>query len=104
MLITSHDPLVKACSSTTSSGIDFEPFGDDEGAFLLKRSIHVLHEDEEDEKQITERISRNLGGLPLAISQMAGIMCRQELRLSEFVDSYSDPLEHAELHKLKFPS
>ena len=102
VLITSRDPLAKAYFSTTSSGIDLEPFGDDEGAFLLKRLIHVVDEDEEDGKQITESISRSLGGLPLAISQMAGIIRRQELRLSEFVDSYSDPSEHAELHKLKF--
>ena len=103
VLITSRDPMAKSYFSTTSSGVDLEPFGEQEGAVLLKRLIHDIKEEEEGQsKQISENISRTLGGLPLAISQMAGVIRRQELRLSEFADSYSDPSEHAELHKLKF--
>ena len=101
VLITSRDPMAKSYFSTTSSGVDLEPFGDQEGAILLKRLTHDV-EEEGQSKQISENISRSLGGLPLAISQMAGIIRRQELRLSEFAESYSDPSEHAELHKLKF--
>ena len=102
VLITSRDPLAKAYFSTTSSGIDLEPFSDHDGAVLLKRLTHDVDEEEENDKQMSESISRSLGGLPLAISQMAGVIRRQELRLSEFVESYSDPSEHVELHKLKF--
>ena len=102
VLITSRDPMAKSYFSTTSCGVDLEPFGDQEGAVLLRRLTHDIEEEEEQSKQISENISRSLGGLPLAISQMAGVIRRQELRLSEFAESYSDPSEHAELHKLKF--
>ena len=102
VLITSRDPMAKSYFSTTSSGVDLEPFGDQDGASLLKRLTHIVEEEEGQSNQISENISRALGGLPLAISQMAGVIRRQELRLSEFAESYSDPSEHAELHKLKF--
>lgn len=102
MLITSRDPSAKAYFPTTFSGVDLEPFGDHDGAILLKRLTHDADEEKENDKQISESISRSLGGLPLAISQMAGVIHRQELRLSESVEPYNDPSEHAKLHKLKF--
>ena len=98
VLITSRDPLSKSIFSTRPSGIDLEPFNDEDGAALLKRLT-----DEEDKEQVAEDIAQVLGGLPLAISQMAGIIRRQELKLSEFLESYNDATERAALFGSKFP-
>lgn len=102
VLITSRDPMAKSFFSTSSSGIDLEPFDDKEGALLLKKLTHDADGEDENDKTISENISRSLGGLPLALTQMAGVIRRQDLKLSEFAESYSDPAEHAELHRLKF--
>ncbi|KAN0095890.1 tetratricopeptide repeat domain containing protein [Hyaloscypha variabilis] len=98
VLITSRDPLSKSIFARTSSGVDLEPFSNEEGATLLKQLT-----DEQDTEHIAEDIAQVLGGLPLAISQMAGIIRRQELKLSEFLESYNDATERATLFGSKFP-
>jgi hypothetical protein len=98
VLITSRDPLSKSIFSTKPSGIDLEPLSDEDGAQLLKRLT-----DEEDSEHVAEDIAQVLGGLPLAISQMAGVIRRQELKLSEFLESYNDATERASLFGSKFP-
>lgn len=98
VLITSRDPLSKFIFSTTPFGINLEPFTNEEGATLLKQLTN-----EQDAGQVAEDIAQALGGLPLAISQMAGIIRRQDLKLSEFLESYNDAAEHAALFGAKFP-
>lgn len=90
VLITSRDPLSKDIFANEPSGVDLEPLGNREGAMLLKKLTS-----EEDSEHVAENIAEILGGLPLAITQMAGVIRRQELKLSEFLDSYSDVSEHA---------
>lgn len=102
VLITSRDPLAKTFFSTMSSGLDLEPFNDQDGSSLLKRLTHDVDDGEDYNQQISERIVHDLGGLPLAITQMAGVIRRQDLRLVEFMESYEDVSEHAALHKLKY--
>ena len=100
VLITSRDPLAKSFFTAKSSGIDLEPFSNKEGATLLQK---MTGSEKEDPSGMAERISDQLGGLPLAISQMAGVIRRQDLRLTEFLESYEDASERGDLHKSKYP-
>jgi len=106
VLITSRDPLAKSIFSMRTSGIDLESLSDIDGASLLLRLTD--NEDGDDAEggaqELAVRIAQVLGGIPLAISQMAGIIRRQDLTLREFLDLYNDPYEHANLHGMKFDS
>jgi NB-ARC domain len=97
LLITSRDPLAKTAHSTAAPSIDLEPFSTTEGALFLRQLTQVS--DKEEEPQ-SERIVECLGGLPLAITQMAGIIRRQYLSYSEFLERYEDETELPELHSL----
>ncbi|KAL2200742.1 tetratricopeptide repeat domain-containing protein [Corynascus similis CBS 632.67] len=90
VLITSRDPLAKRLFSTSSSGIDLEPLSDADGGALLLKLTEPNGTSEEDAEEIARNISRSLAGLPLAIAQMAGIICRQDLSLSEFQSIYEE--------------
>ncbi|KAK4251422.1 hypothetical protein C7999DRAFT_37745 [Corynascus novoguineensis] len=90
VLITSRDPLAKRLFSTSSSGIDLEPLSDADGGALLLKLTEPNGNSEEDAEEIAQNISRSLAGLPLAIAQMAGIICRQDLSLSEFQSIYEE--------------
>jgi len=98
ILITSQSPLSKTIFSTKPSEITLEPFGVKDGALLMKRLTN-----ENDEEQVSENIVELLGGLPLAIAQIAGVICRQELTLPEFLESFSDASEHPALFDSKLP-
>ena len=97
VLITSRDPLAKTYYSTKVSGVDLEPFSDADGASLLQTLTL-----DEDHASVAQVISRKLGGLPLAITQMAGIIRRQELSLPEFIRSYEKDAERPGLHSLRY--
>lgn len=71
ILVTSCDPNAKDTFSTHPMGTDLEAFSDQDGGQLLKKILPKGSEDEACE------ISRTLGGLPLAITQMAGMMKKQ---------------------------
>lgn len=98
VLITSRDPLMKSLFSTAPSGLDLEPMSDRDGGALLRNLAQ-----DEDKEGLSEKIANMLGGLPLAIVQMTGIIRRQALRLSEFMESYNDHSEHSTLYQLKSP-
>lgn len=95
LLITSRDPLAKTAHSVNAPSIDLEPFATIDGARFLRQLTCVTGEDSKSE-EIVER----LGGLPLAITQMAGIIRRQYLSFSEFLERYEDDSELPELHQL----
>lgn len=97
VLITSRDPLAKTYYSTKVSGVDLEPFSDADGASLLQTLTL-----DEDLAGVAQIISRRLGGLPLAITQFAGIIRRQELSLPEFMRSYENDAERPGLHSLRY--
>lgn len=98
VLVTSRDPLLKSLFSTRSSGMDLKTFDDSDGGSLLLRLIDVNDDLEEDAEDLARRISSQMGGLPLAISQMAGFIQQQDLALSEFLTLYEDGKEHVSLH------
>ncbi|KAF2816920.1 TPR-like protein [Mytilinidion resinicola] len=82
ILITSRDPLPWTAS------LDLKPFSPEDGAgFLLKTTKRgASKEDEED--AIT--ISKRLGGLPLALTQMARFITNSNLTFSDFIRAYNE--------------
>ncbi|KAF2189239.1 tetratricopeptide repeat domain protein [Zopfia rhizophila CBS 207.26] len=94
ILITSRDPLSKTAHSVDAPSVDLNPFNPDEARKLLQR-LTRMNNDGEAALQICDL----LGGLPLAISQMAQIIRRQYLSYSTFLDLYNDDTQRKELYK-----
>lgn len=100
VLITSRDPLLKTYIYTDDSGhsgITLESFDHDEATDFLLRLTR--RESEVGEKNSGKAIVEALGGLPLAISQMAGVIARNELSFTEFLEMYGKESAHAQLFK-----
>lgn len=93
ILVTSRDPLSKNSPSIAYRAIDLPPLEDHEGAELLRRLSHVT-----DEEEVSVKIAIKLGGLPLAISQMAAVIRYQYLSFTEFYERYEDEHDRRELH------
>ncbi|KAF2116999.1 tetratricopeptide repeat domain-containing protein [Lophiotrema nucula] len=93
ILVTSRDPLSKTSPSIAGKSIDLSPLTDEEGAHLLQRLSHNAKEGE-----ASLEIASKLGGLPLAISQMAAIIRYQYLSLADFIERYDDDASRKHLH------
>lgn len=87
-LITSRHPLAKTAFSRDTKVIDLEPLDDHVGAQLLQRLTHT-----HDVENLSSTVSHRLGGLPLAITQMAGIVRREHMSLKDFLEVYQDETE-----------
>lgn len=102
VLITSRDPLLKTYIDTDDSGhsgISLQSFDQSEATnFLLKLT---RRERELGEEVSGQAIVEALGGLPLAITQMAGVIARNELSFTEFLEMYGKENAHAQLFKLQ---
>ncbi|OKL62070.1 hypothetical protein UA08_02958 [Talaromyces atroroseus] len=81
ILITSRDPLVKSNIYSHRDGLTMPPF--------------------DAEQNNATAVAEILGGLPLAIVQMAGVITRQNLTFSEFLSRFQDQSTHASLFSLK---
>ncbi|KAL7794447.1 tetratricopeptide repeat domain-containing protein [Trichoderma ceciliae] len=99
ILITSRDPLAKSIFTRRPLGLDLGPLSQKDSLSLFSHLTTVSNELEGD---AARKIADALGGVPLAISQMAGIIRRQDLTLSEFLELYADHEEHASLYETKF--
>ena len=97
ILVTSRDPLAKSMFTRKTSGLDLGPLTQQDSLSLFKQLTT-----NQPEGDTAQKISEALGGIPLAISQMAGIIRRQDLTLSEFFELYTDREEHASLYETKF--
>ena len=102
VLITSRDPLLKTYIYTNESGhssISLESFDQSEATdFLLKLT---RREKEADEKASGKEIVEVLGGLPLGITQMFGVIARNDLSFTEFLNMYGKESAHAQLFKVQ---
>ncbi|KAJ9300380.1 hypothetical protein DTO217A2_7960 [Paecilomyces variotii] len=98
ILITSRDPLAKTMFTRNPSGLDLGPLSEQDSLSLFNHLTTLSNESDD----TARRISNALGGVPLAISQMAGIIRRQDLTLPEFFELYADREEHASLYETKF--
>lgn len=82
ILITSRNPF-----SWTKS-MPLRPFSSDEAiAFLLKLTGKKISDDE---RKSVGSVSTRLGGLPLALTQMASIIVTKQLSFGQFLDSYNE--------------
>lgn len=88
-LITSRHPLAKTAFSHQTKVLDLEPLDDRTGAQLLQRLTHA-----QDKENLSLTVSHRLGGLPLAITQMAGIIRREYMPLKDFLEVYQDETDH----------
>jgi hypothetical protein len=96
LLVTSRSPLAKNLFLPTTESIDLEPLDSKDGALLLGRLTR-----KRSEEGIALQVADRLGGLPLAITQMAGIIRRQYLTYREFLDRYEEPAGQKELHVME---
>ena len=94
LLITSRDPLSKTVHSIGSRSVDLDPLDAHEATDLLQRLTRIDGEPAE-----AKEICDLLGGLPLAISQMAQIIRYQYLNYSTFLERYNDDSQKRELHQ-----
>ncbi|KAH8882047.1 tetratricopeptide repeat domain-containing protein [Thozetella sp. PMI_491] len=99
ILITSRDPLAKTVFTSRPSGLDLGPLTQLDSISLLKQLTSISSDSED---RTARQISDALSGVPLAISQMAGIIRRQDLSLPEFLELYMDNEERASLYETKF--
>ncbi|KAM5484871.1 hypothetical protein McanCB56680_002387 [Microsporum canis] len=99
ILVTSRDPLAKNMFTRRPSGLDLGPLSQKDSLCLFN---HLTTTAGESEDGTAKQISDALGGVPLAISQMAGIIRRQDLTLSEFFELYTDHEEQSSLYEIKF--
>jgi NB-ARC domain len=99
VIITSRDPLSKTYPAGRGAKVDaFNP--EEATEFLLK----LTHREEEVEERPSGNIvAARLGGLPLALTQMAGVITRRDLSFSEFLQVYDEESSHKDLFNLHFP-
>ncbi|TQW04237.1 tetratricopeptide repeat domain-containing protein [Cordyceps javanica] len=101
VLVTSRDPLAKTMFTSRSAGIDLGPLSQQDSLFLFN---HLIADSTIQEENAARHITDALGGVPLAISQMAGIIRRHDLTLAEFLELFTDQEERAALYQTKFDS
>ncbi|KAK8052676.1 hypothetical protein PG996_011977 [Apiospora saccharicola] len=96
VLITSRDPLSK--NSFSSSAVDGELglFNEIESGKFLQQIANVRKHDDE-----AQQIGTKLGGLPIAIAQMGGMIRWHSLSFAEFLGIYDAPLDETEVIEWK---
>lgn len=101
VLVTTRDPNISDVLSKGQVNINLPPFSEEEGVLALKQLAHLRPADERvqrREDQLARQISIRLGGWPLGISQMAGIIRHDYMSLTEFHERYQDIDERREFH------
>ncbi|KAI0806374.1 P-loop containing nucleoside triphosphate hydrolase protein [Xylaria sp. FL0064] len=94
ILITSRDSRAKTPLYQVKAGIDLPPLTTKEASHLLLKL--TWRENELEERRNSEAVAEVLGGLPLALTQMAGVMVRQSLSFADFVKMYREEEEEEE--------
>ncbi|KPM44209.1 hypothetical protein AK830_g2377 [Neonectria ditissima] len=83
ILVSSRDPFAKSYHSFSMPGLNLEPFPEKEAAEFVGRITACENTDEEN--QACHEMALQLGCLPLAIIQMAGVIRRRQWTIHEFV-------------------
>lgn len=99
MIITSRNPLSMDRVYAPTVGINLVPFDSDEAAPLLQKLSQ--REFQSNSLGSCRKIVELLGGLPLAITQMGGIIRRRHLSLEEFLIYYANDAK--KLHEMHVP-
>lgn len=100
ILVTSRNPLAKTnVYYAGTCGIDLQPFSTESAAhFLLQLTGR---EGQGKQSPSAHAVAARLGGLPLAITQMASLIGRQQLSFEEFLRRYNHMENMDELHRLR---
>ncbi len=87
VLITSRDSLAKNQIYTVSNGIDLLPFSASDAVHFLNTLTRAPRQPTQE--AYAAEVADRLGGLPLLITQMAGVMARLRLSYSDFIELYN---------------
>lgn len=98
VLITSKDPLATS-PFYTNDGVSLAEFDREETSDFLIRLTGRENDDED--KMLSLEFAARLGGIPLAIVTMAGVITRRNITLAEFLKEYQDGESHAILFDTK---
>ena len=85
VLLTTRD--FNAAHSLANAGLHLQPFDDKMGSDVLLRLLG-LDKEASSSQTDTEAITHALGGLPLALSQIAGFIRQRKIRLHDFLPLY----------------
>jgi len=100
VLLTSRDPFAKNNPYTAMAGIDLSPFNEEDAAEFLVRLTNTETNATAEPPAEALAIAHRLGGLPLGLTQMAGLINRKDYTLGEFLRKY-DEKSLAKLHSFK---
>jgi len=102
ILITSRDPMIKTSYYSHDTSITLPCFDDKEAAeFLLKLTGR---EDEMQEREGAQELVSVLGGYPLAISQIAPVIARNDYTFREFYEKYEKESDKPEWFEQRIKS
>ncbi|KAL9030920.1 MAG: hypothetical protein Q9196_000994 [Gyalolechia fulgens] len=99
IIVTSRNPLSMDSVYAPTIGINLAPFELDEAAPFLQ--ILSQREFQLNSLESCRKIVELLGGLPLAITQMGGIIRRRHLSLEDFLIYYANDAKR--LHEMRVP-
>lgn len=85
ILITSRNPVAKHYL-TPDAGLDLQPLDEEEADYFL-RSL-TTKDAVDDDQQASLKLVRRVGGLPIAITHVAGVINSQDLTFSECLKAY----------------
>lgn len=98
VIITSRDSLAKDQIYTANQGIDLKPLSTHDAVEFLNILTRGLPQ--HGREQDAAEVGNKLGGLPLLLTQMAGVMTRLRLSYSEFLALYkANDIEYMSLTK-----
>lgn len=92
VLLTSRDPVAREVHYQGMTGVNLEPLGSEEGTSLLTTMTGRAGD--------SASIVHLLGGLPLAMTQMAGVIVRRDLSFADFIDTYNEEEGRREMLQL----
>jgi len=111
ILVTSRDPLAKGRAFRMTAGVVLQPFEEKDAAQFL---VELIQDDDPDDDEEVDQdtnkaipseaiaIAKRLGGLPIALTQMAGVINHQNLSYKEFISLYDQEQSLGRLHELNF--
>ncbi|XXG97829.1 hypothetical protein Hte_004143 [Hypoxylon texense] len=88
ILITSRDSLSTTPLYQVKNGMNLPPMSEREASELLLKL--TWREDDVEEQRLSASVADVLGGMPLALTQMAGVMTRQSLTFADFLKKYEE--------------
>ncbi|KAF5686956.1 tetratricopeptide repeat domain-containing protein [Fusarium circinatum] len=94
VLITSRNPLAQSSLVRHAVNVNIQPFSDNESALFIQNLANNKGDFDE-----AKEVGKRLGGLPLALAQMAGMIEIEFLSYREFLASYDDKEEGPDLHR-----